>query len=270
MDLDLAMELEEPETAFAECPEPWKYKLEMTVHAGHDPMGNQAVMATVHDSGSFSGGLPRTMMMTAGHKYIISTKQTDVLTLPPPYETACIDYHRLNDTKKRTGFSKTQDKECEETCIQRLWEKLCGCVSANYMLRHTISAPVCSTVERFTCWSDATRKQKLRECRILCRRPCGASHYAANIFGTSYKEAEPHEIFVVLLLGSYRRKIVESTPMLTGDTLFSYLEGHIGMWLGLTLLSVADVATGFYRGLAAFLRTQLVGVQTPSGAGLPQ
>ncbi|XP_049271012.1 uncharacterized protein LOC119389214 [Rhipicephalus sanguineus] len=151
MDFDLAAELREPETAFAECPEPWKYTLAMTVNAGRDPMGNQVIMATVHDSGSFSGGLPRTIMMTATHRYVISAKQTDVLTLPPPYETACIDYHRLNDTKTRTGFSKTQDKECEDTCIQQVWEKLCGCVSANYMLRHTIDAPVCSTVERCEC-----------------------------------------------------------------------------------------------------------------------
>ncbi|XP_054933811.1 uncharacterized protein [Dermacentor andersoni] len=153
MDFDLAAELREPETAFDECPEPWKYRLEMTVNAGRDPMGNQVIMATVHDSGSFSGGLPRTIMMTATHRYVISAKQTDVFTLPPPYETACIDYHRLNDTKTRTGFSKTQDKECEDTCVQHVWEKLCGCVSANYMLRHTIDAPVCSTVERCKCTS---------------------------------------------------------------------------------------------------------------------
>ncbi|XP_037565494.2 uncharacterized protein LOC119445245 [Dermacentor silvarum] len=253
MDFDLTVELREPETAFDECPEPWKYRLEMTVNAGRDPMGNQVIMATVHDSGSFSGGLPRTIMMTATHRYVISTKQTDVFTLPPPYETACIDYHRLNDTKTRTGFSKTQDKECEDTCIQHVWEKLCGCVSANYMLRHTIDAPVCSTVERFTCWSDASRKEKLRECRTSCRRPCGTSVYAATIFGSDHKDAQPHEIYVVLLLGSYRRKIIESRPMLTGDTLFSYLEGHIGMWLGLTLFSAAGLAAGLYRTAADFL-----------------
>ncbi|KAL3228192.1 hypothetical protein MRX96_004099 [Rhipicephalus microplus] len=66
-----------------------------------------------------------------------------------------------------------------------------------------------------TCWSDASRKEKLRECRTRCRRPCGMSMYAANIFGSDYKDAEPHEIYVVLLLGSYRRKIIESRPMLT-------------------------------------------------------
>ncbi|XP_075741337.1 uncharacterized protein LOC142790265 [Rhipicephalus microplus] len=160
MDFDLAADLRE--TAFAECPEPWKYTLTMTVNAGRDPMGNQVIMATVHDSGSFSGGLPRTITMTATHRYVISAKQTDVLTLPPPYETACIDYHRLNDTKTRTGFSKTQDKECEDTCIQHVWEKLCGCVSANYMLRHTIDAPVCSTVERY----ETTRPFGIGDSRV--------------------------------------------------------------------------------------------------------
>ncbi|XP_037512060.2 uncharacterized protein LOC119388686 [Rhipicephalus sanguineus] len=104
-----------------------------------------------------------------------------------------------------------------------------------------------------TCWSDASRKEKLRECRTRCRRPCGMSVYAANIFGSDYKDAQPHEIYVVLLLGSYRRKIIESRPMLTGDTLFSYLEGHIGMWLGLTLFSAAGLAAGLYRRAADFL-----------------
>ncbi|KAK8785634.1 hypothetical protein V5799_008001 [Amblyomma americanum] len=77
-----------------------------------------------------------------------------------------------------------------------------------------------------------------------------------------------HEIYVVLMLGSYRRKIIESTAMLTrraskfayrvrsakGDTLFSYLEGHIGMWLGLTLFSATDVVAGLYSAAAAFLQ----------------
>ncbi|XP_075743770.1 uncharacterized protein LOC119160112 [Rhipicephalus microplus] len=75
MDFDLAADLRE--TAFAECPEPWKYTLTMTVNAGRDPMGNQVIMATVHDSGSFSGGLPRTITMTATHKYVISAKQVN-------------------------------------------------------------------------------------------------------------------------------------------------------------------------------------------------
>nr|XP_054917055.1 uncharacterized protein LOC129380278 [Dermacentor andersoni] len=108
-----------------------------------------------------------------------------------------------------------------------------------------------------TCWSDVSRKEKLRECRIRCRRPCGTSVYAANIFGSDYKDAQRHEIYVVLLLGSYQRKIIESRPMLTGDTLFSYLEGHIGMWLGLTLSSGAGLAAGLYRAAADLVRPLL-------------
>ncbi|KAM7310210.1 hypothetical protein ISCGN_007139 [Ixodes scapularis] len=202
-------------------------------------------MALIHAPGTFSGGLTRTLMMAGRHSYVLYAYQTDVFTLPLPYETACTDYqvHR----NPWVQAPRTQEEECEETCMQGEWRKWCGCVSASYMLRHRVDVPICSNIARFKCQADLVTPEKLQSCRINCSRPCASSVYRARIFRHRIKVQEPSEFRLTVSLGSHRRNIVRSDPMLTRDTLFSYLEGHIGMWLGISLLSLVQLAAIFYN-----------------------
>ncbi|KAG0427018.1 hypothetical protein HPB47_025900, partial [Ixodes persulcatus] len=144
--MDLQSPLLRDGNPYGSCEESWKYKLELRGRVGLERRPDATVMALVHAPGTFSGGLPRTLMMAGRHSYVLYAYQTDVFTLPLPYETACTDYQVRGHSWVQTP--RTQEEECEETCMQGVWRKWCGCVSASYMLRHRVDVPICSNIAR--------------------------------------------------------------------------------------------------------------------------
>ncbi|XP_064459371.1 uncharacterized protein LOC135369782 [Ornithodoros turicata] len=201
---------------FQDCVEPWKYTMQVKTRTSPRSENDQtaAVMALIHEPGTFSGGLPKTVMMSGNKQYIIATVQSDTVTLPSPYETACTDYTiQVNSTVVKSA--KTQEMECEESCIQSIWRDLCHCISSTYMMRHTSDVHVCTTVERFKCREDIVKSERMRTCRTTCGRSCESTIYKARAFVNNFERRTSGIIEFSLRHGVYKRHIVRSHPMLS-------------------------------------------------------
>ncbi|XP_075743979.1 uncharacterized protein LOC142802816 [Rhipicephalus microplus] len=98
------------------CQEQYKYRLNFRVRADtKDPRNeNMAFSALVHATSSYTSGIIHTFRFQAGRKYTISVAQTELVSLPLPYETRCIDYEATADE------SLYDEKEIQEEASTRL------------------------------------------------------------------------------------------------------------------------------------------------------
>ncbi|CAN7938001.1 unnamed protein product, partial [Ixodes hexagonus] len=145
--LDLARSPE-----LARCTQQYKYRLNFRVRADTKDRRNEnmAFSALVHSTSSYTSGIIHTFRFQAGRKYTISVAQTELVSLPLPYETRCIDYAATAD-ESLYDDKEIQEEECSEYCVAQKWIESCGCFSKMYAVKHRMKGTVCEYVPHSKC-----------------------------------------------------------------------------------------------------------------------
>ncbi|XP_075541875.1 uncharacterized protein LOC142575939 [Dermacentor variabilis] len=228
------------------CREQYKYRLNFRVRADtKDPRNeNMAFSALLHGTSSYTSGIIHTFRFQAGRKYTISVAQTELVSLPLPYETRCIDYVATAD-ESLYDEKEIQEEECSEFCVAQRWIATCGCFSKMYAVKHRMKGTVCEYVPHMRCIDELIRQKWFMSCQNICTRGCKDTRYRGLMFQTGfitdYVRYENLEADLTVVLGSTKRKIVSNLPRMTMADFLLYLSGHVSMWLGVSLIAAGPL-----------------------------
>ncbi|XP_064460074.1 uncharacterized protein LOC135370293 [Ornithodoros turicata] len=229
------------------CQEQYKYKLRFRVRADtkNPPSEGLLFSALAHARESYTSGIVHTFRFQATMKYIIPVSQTEFVSLPPPYETRCIDYKATSD-ETLYGDKEIQEEECSEFCVAQKWLDTCSCISKMYAVKHRMKGHVCEYVPHMRCIDALIAKRWFRQCQDLCTRGCKDTRYKGLMFQTGkiekYIKYENAEADLTVLMGSTKRRIVRNRARMTIGDFLLYLSGHVSMWLGVALINVTQYA----------------------------
>ena len=196
----------------------------------------------------------------------------------------------LFDEVVRTGYAYAQ-QTCMSFCMQRLNARYCGCLDAsiNYSLDYKYAA--CMSSETLTCLSDlsdnfTSDSSLINECYSLCPLECNRNFlvnsvnyyrfpysdtYAyylkstvlANMANDTEQNLKAQKDFVDnfgnnvvefrLFYESLAYTSVEEEPKMSGEDLLGSLGGHLHLFLGMSLLSFAEIVELVVMFLALFV-----------------
>ncbi|XP_077551301.1 uncharacterized protein LOC144164992 [Haemaphysalis longicornis] len=255
--------------AYRSCGEPWKYRVtfRLATELEGGPAKEAIMSALVHQQGQFTGGVSSSAMFRPGKRYTLSAQQTDVLSLETPYETMCTDYEEMT---RRFNYTKDviQQEECSEKCLADQWKTKCDCYPKLYSMKHVLKGNLCEYLAHLKCNDFMKTMNWLPFCQNQCTRPCREVRYKSYSFQTGnlqkYIQYENKEIEVTVVLGTTKRKIVQTLPRMLGSDLVTYFSGHVSMWLGVSLLQLADVLSNVYEKISRLRREG----STPTANGL--
>ncbi|CAN7940527.1 unnamed protein product, partial [Ixodes pacificus] len=231
---------------YRRCTEPWKYqvtfRLASEIEGG--PAKEATISALVHDQKLFTGGISSSAMFRAGKTYILTAHQTDVISLETPYETQCTDYVRLTRIWNYTS-DIIQPEECSEKCLADLWKSKCDCYPKLYSMKHVLKGNLCEYLSHLKCNDYMKSMNWLPDCQSQCTRPCRETRYSSLSFQTGtlpdYIKYPSKEMEISVIMGTTRRKIVQTLPRMLRSDLVTYISGHVSMWLGASLLQLIDI-----------------------------
>ncbi|XP_075752382.1 uncharacterized protein LOC119173303 isoform X3 [Rhipicephalus microplus] len=221
--------------AYRTCGEPWKYSVTFRLATELEGVpAKEAIMsALLHQQGQFTGGVSSSAMFRPGKRYALSAQQTNVLSLKMPYETQCTDYEEMT---RQFNYTKDviQQEECSEKCLADQWKNKCDCYPKLYSMKHVLKGNLCEYLAHLKCNDYMKTMNWLPFCQNQCTRPC-----------------RNKEIEVTVVLGTTKRRIVQTLPRMLGSDLITYFSGHVSMWLGVSLLQLADILSKVYKQLCS-------------------
>ncbi|CAN7986937.1 unnamed protein product, partial [Ixodes pacificus] len=232
---------------YRRCTEPWKYqvtfRLASEIEGG--PAKEATISALVHDQKLFTGGISSSAMFRAGKTYILTAHQVVYAAcLNAPYETQCTDYVRLTRIWNYTS-DIIQPEECSEKCLADLWKSKCDCYPKLYSMKHVLKGNLCEYLSHLKCNDYMKSMNWLPDCQSQCTRPCRETRYSSLSFQTGtlsdYIKYPSKEMEISVIMGTTRRKIVQTLPRMLRSDLVTYISGHVSMWLGASLLQLIDI-----------------------------
>ncbi|XP_049272688.1 uncharacterized protein LOC125758944 [Rhipicephalus sanguineus] len=167
-----------------------------------------------------------------------------------PYETQCTDYEEMT---RQFNYTKDviQQEECSEKCLADQWKNKCDCYPKLYSMKHVLKGNLCEYLAHLKCNDYMKTMNWLPFCQNQCTRPCREVRYKSYSFQTgslkNYIQYENKEIEVTVVLGTTKRRIVQTLPRMLGSDLITYFSGHVSMWLGVSLLQLADILSKVYK-----------------------
>ncbi|XP_054724128.1 amiloride-sensitive sodium channel subunit beta-2-like [Uloborus diversus] len=233
------------------------------------------LIISVHEDMSYPHIFAHGMHVYADHSYNLAVTKNSVYLLPKPYMTNCTNYDDL--PFHSLSSMELTPRICTVECL--LYLQRTGCdhhyVTDNVVLfsqdipydYHQI------TEEDKQCAMSLSKNYK-EYCTSLCSVPCHDTHYSINIDSSptsehkivvnekdleNYKKKRGEEkgIFVADVRIHYQtmeHRIYRHSPEFNTETLFSYLGGITGGWLGISLLEFCAFIEGLCTVLIFTLR----------------
>ncbi|XP_067661177.1 acid-sensing ion channel 4-B-like [Haliotis asinina] len=182
---------------------------------------------------------------------------------PSPYmafdDTACLDTNSPDFVNPLKNYSPYTYDHCFMECIHMTAFKLCGCVGP-YV---PVDGLLCSLVKLDSCYNPAVRSLSkngtfVKECR--CLSECVFDRYTAQVSSSSFpadkwessllndtraRDRESMTSNFLQLKVFYDKMMVTSItqqPQYTVASLFSNVGGQMGLCLGASILTVAEIA----------------------------
>ncbi|XP_067660360.1 acid-sensing ion channel 2-like [Haliotis asinina] len=174
-------------------------------------------------------------------------------------DTACVDTNSLDFVNPLKFYSRYSYDHCFMECVQLKAFKQCGCVGP-YV---PVASRRCSLVQLHTCYNPAVRSLSkngtfAKECR--CLSECVFDRYTAQVSSSSFP-ADKWESSLLNETGAKNRESmidnflelkvfydqmmvtsVTQLPQYTAASLFSSVGGQMGLCLGASILTVAEIA----------------------------
>ncbi|XP_067128430.1 amiloride-sensitive sodium channel subunit beta-2-like isoform X2 [Centruroides vittatus] len=139
----------------------------------------------------------------------ISIEQVNIHRSKPPYPDNCIDYP--NDSE---GFLYTRNT-CLRDCFQQLSQNKCSCADPTWPLPRNSTSCDLRDVTQVCCLDDVRQLLRNDENICVCPLPCFEIQYKLSVSSTKWNPLKS-----------------------TVQDIFSNLGGQMGMWLGISLMTL--------------------------------
>ncbi|GFQ94469.1 amiloride-sensitive sodium channel subunit alpha [Trichonephila clavata] len=186
------------------------------------------------------------IFMEAGKTYKIYVTMDKETLLPYPYETDCMNYTKLWENNNRTG-PRIQEM-CQHKCIVQITEKYYNCSPLFALYPNNLR--ICDLSE----FTDEFAKDYF-PCLKRCKDDCAKTKYILDVqerFTSDYIwEAKPDEnhtkhIKVEIIVQKAEVITFFHRPQYLDVEVFSYIGGFIGVWLGISLIQIADLVESIF------------------------
>ncbi|OQR68580.1 degenerin del-1-like [Tropilaelaps mercedesae] len=256
------------------CKYPWDYELNVSMGWKEQETLQISDMykadAVLHQVETNSAGQLHPLFFEPGARYIILVEQFTTLALPPPYQTQCVDYDSMPQSKMFYG--KTTQNLCYEMCKADFWNSYCNCVSPRYAYRDRYPR-VCTQAETSECAKTDIDHRFTDQCIQKCRQPCKEITYEVQVTAQGQKEGkvavgasnkgeddyyeddgQPTDstndtevtgptrkyFSLTVMFASEKHTVLQHMRKFTFIEVFGYLGGYVGIWLGMSFFSVLD------------------------------
>ncbi|XP_076467647.1 acid-sensing ion channel 3-like [Babylonia areolata] len=203
-------------------------------------------------------------VLSPGFTHYVQIVMTKYNFLPAPYkafgENACVRDAELPEAVRQSSRQNVSYTRalCQYSCIHALAQAECGCRISETAFTENLSLPLCTMSDVFTCYyalyENLTRWHDSCACPELCHRteygvtmssayfPSLVAQRILHNLGIVSKQAARKNVLVLKLyyedLISYE---ISHVPKYTVETILGTMGGQMGLLLGASLLSVAEV-----------------------------
>ncbi|XP_055936635.1 degenerin mec-4-like [Argiope bruennichi] len=192
----------------------------------------------MHEAHSLVNPFKEGLAMEVGKTYNIFINQRVTERLPAPYQTNCTDYLKL--WKKNGGYGPLTRKACTEQCKMENMLETDGCVA------QSISYPenyiICDDDEKYP--SDDLVKKCSLQCNDACREVSYTLYqelaYDQTVKCNGDENCMYKDIFLNFIFNRLEVEKFLHQPRFEDVEMFSYIGGYMGMWLGISLVSLFD------------------------------
>ncbi|XP_067662931.1 acid-sensing ion channel 4-B-like isoform X1 [Haliotis asinina] len=224
------------------------------------------IKVLLHNSRHHPDANPTVVMAAPGFSTYVAMHKSEYVYLPHPYmafdEMECVDTNRPDFVNPLKYYSPYTYDHCFMECIQTKAYNLCGCVGPSDPRSAEPDIPICSLEKQDTCYSISVRemfKNTTLEAECQCGTQCNFETFNAQVSSSAYPaeiwaetlnnntNSETSEFFrnnFLELRVFYDKMMVTSIkqhPQYTRATLFSNVGGQMGLCLGASILTVAEI-----------------------------
>lgn len=215
------------------------------------------IQVSLHSKDRLSNPFNEGFLVEPKMQYIVHLRPVENILLPPPYSTNCRQY----DEKKDKPFNETFNQDrCIIECKKENWLKECGCLSSLYPFH--FNGKFCNA-EGKKCIMKVNNEECYQKCKSSCRFL--DFHYDVKSF-PNYREK--YNIFHDLGFNFFNSNataelsfvyikpellVNENRPRLEIIEIFSFAGGYVGIWLGISLVSIFD----FFEWLTVYVYSKI-------------
>ncbi|GFS29317.1 uncharacterized protein NPIL_586181, partial [Nephila pilipes] len=158
--------------------------------------------------------------------------------LPYPYKTNCTDYLKI--WKENGGHGPLSEKACEDKCKMEQMMETFGCVGQS--ITYPSNNSICINGSIFPSLAI------LDKCSAQCSEACEEIMYTLRT-EVKFDQAErcvddenckKKDLFLYFLFDRMEIERFIHEPKYESVEMFSYIGGYMGMWLGISLVSLFD------------------------------
>ncbi|XP_071041397.1 degenerin mec-4-like [Parasteatoda tepidariorum] len=277
--------LHDPDAESAIYPNSLFIEMEMSTHPEEyfhldDPV---FIYASVHNNIQMVNPFREGYELVGGASYEANIASTEIERLPPPYNTNCYDYIKAWKENNGTGpttqvvriliqykvshSGKSQKqffirniesdilKECIAYCNLASVLSEGGCVDEQIPVSHT--ERLCNT----TFEKPTTTDEIIKNCTLHCQPACFERIYEVEYrkltipasdcdlkYNTSFLEhCKVKTVHIEYSFRKFRLKRQTYQAKYNSVELFSYVGGYLGLWLGISLVSIFDLCESFCK-----------------------
>ncbi|GIY18007.1 degenerin deg-1 [Caerostris darwini] len=200
--------------------------------------------------------------ISPGFETQVSLTKTSVQRLPAPYRDRCVEYKATNasDLASASQFS------CIRECIQQTSQETCGCVDPFIPVGFQATSCNLKNNTQMSCLDDVLENMDESGLPCECPLPCSSSlgwtedprcdlYRDLNLGSVNLSELYPirkkrwYESFetdprakLKVFYGSLDHTIYSQRAMFSDSELYGQLGGHLGLWLGVSLIALYEYA----------------------------
>ncbi|XP_015931146.2 degenerin-like protein asic-2 [Parasteatoda tepidariorum] len=199
------------------------------------------IYVAVHDRRRLVNPYTEGYVLKGGVKYQAYVSMTEEISLPYPYKTDCTDYIHL--WRENNGTGPLNQLMCIEFCKLNTLKQQGSCIDENVAYPH----------EEVLCKKGVVTATSniVEKCTKQCHPPCNDQRYEVrtdevtrfdHLCQQSNENCKHAAVIVVVSFQRFRVTKFIYQPKFETVELFSYIGGYMGMWLGLSLVSLFDLA----------------------------
>ncbi|XP_077507854.1 degenerin deg-1-like [Amblyomma americanum] len=241
---------------FRQCPSPWSWELQL--YASWDPQNTMVFFDTgslatvVHQARTCPVDKLTAVALQPGKLLTVAVSQRRVQRLPSPYKSKCSDYIARGIYPAFEGYLnydssayiwRPDGQSCMQHCSMELERERCGCVRPQHEFAGAVGWTNCQLQESGACFHALNASGAYTSCERRCGLPCEEIVYDVKLSGITeeggFKHDRKNSVGLEVKFSSDVQQVVQYVPVITRVEVLGYLSGYLGIWLGLSLATVA-------------------------------